>query len=52
MALPSFEEYKKCVKAAILSKDVKMKSYITNLYASMPRRLAKVIELGGELTGS
>lgn len=51
MALPSFESYKKCVKAAILSKELKMKNYLTKLYASMPRRLTKVIELGGELTG-
>lgn len=50
-ALPSFEEYKKCVKAAILSKGLRMKKYLANLYASMPRRLAKVIELGGEMTG-
>lgn len=49
-ALSSFTEFKNCVKSLIASDEPTMKSYLVNLYASMPKRLAKVIELGGGRT--
>jgi len=45
-----FKSFKDCVKNLILSGSAKTKEYLAKLYDSMPRRIAKVIELEGEMT--
>jgi len=46
-----FESFKKCVTNTILSDPEETKDFIAKLYTSMPKRLAKVVELDGDLTG-
>ena len=45
-----FKSFKNCVKSLILSGSDETKEYLAKLYDSMPRRIAKVIELEGEMT--
>lgn len=47
----SFKEFKFCVESNMLAQTERMKKILAKLFASMPKRIAKVLELQGGRTG-
>lgn len=50
MGCTTFKSFKTCIRKLLLSESAELVEYLGKLYASMPKRLAKVIELDGGKT--